>query len=130
MLFRSKNKFEKEAREKAKELAPQAIRDAAARIGPKLEEMIQEFANRLDQWVVTAGEELHREVIEVLRAARSERNQQQPALEAGVNECDLKASALDGITGRLDQLRLSLHAPPAPPAPAMSALPVDNSLLN
>ena len=38
------------------------------KIGPKLDEMIQEFAARLDAWVVTAGEELHREVIEVLSA--------------------------------------------------------------
>jgi len=125
----AKNKFEKEAREKAKEMAPQAIKDAASRIGPKLEEMIQQFADRLDQWVVTAGQELHREVIEVLRAARGERNEQQPALEAGVHECDVRAAALDGITGRLDQLRLALHAP-APPATPAIAVPHDNPLLN
>ncbi len=143
----AKNKFEKEAREKAKELAPQAIREAATRIGPKLDEMIQEFANRLDQWVVTAGEELHREVIEVLRTARSERNEHLPALEAGVKECDNKVEALAGITARLDQLRLSLNVPastaaPAEPAPtaepppstpevpAVAGGPIDPSLLN
>jgi ribosome biogenesis GTPase A/uncharacterized coiled-coil protein SlyX len=125
----AKNKFEKEAREKAKELAPIAIRDAAARIGPKLEEMIQEFANRLDQWVVTAGQELHREVIEVLRAARTERNERQPELEAGVKECDHRSELLDGITARLDQLRLALHAP-APAAPAPAAESGEVSLLN
>ena len=140
----AKNKFEKEARSKAKELAPQAIRDAAARIGPKLEEMIQDFANRLDQWVVTAGEELHREVIEVLRAARTERNAQQPALEAGVNECDHKVESLENITARIGSLRLALQAPSIPPpaapaepeapatseVPAVNGGPVDPSLLN
>jgi ribosome biogenesis GTPase A/uncharacterized coiled-coil protein SlyX len=131
----AKSKFEKEARAKAKELAPQAIRDAAQRIGPKLEEMIQDFANRLDQWVVTAGEELHREVIEVLRAARSERNEQSPALEAGVRECEQRAAALDGVTARMDQLRLTLTAPSIPPAaapevPAVQGGPSDPSLLN
>ena len=139
----AKNKFEKEAREKAKELAPQAIRDAAARIGPKLDEMIQEFANRLDQWVVTAGEELHREVIEVLRTARSERNEQHPVLQAGLQECDSRVEALEAVSARLDQLRLSLNAPaslrapaPAPEVaevaevPSITGGPVDPSLLN
>jgi ribosome biogenesis GTPase A/uncharacterized coiled-coil protein SlyX len=118
----AKSKFEKEARSKAKELAPQAIREAASRIGPKLEEMIQDFANRLDQWVVTAGQELHREVIEVLRAARGERTEQQPALEAGVSECDGKMKALESILGRLDQLRLTVQAPSLPAVPA-AAIP-------
>lgn len=139
----AKNKFEKEAREKAKELAPQAIRDAAARIGPKLDEMIQEFANRLDQWVVTAGEELHREVIEVLRTARSERNEQHPVLQAGLQECDSRVEALEAVSARLDQLRLALNAPaslraPAPATevaevaevPSITGGPVDPSLLN
>lgn len=131
----AKSKFEKEARQKAKELAPQAIRDAAARMGPKLEEMINEFAARLDQWVVTAGEELHREVIEVLRAARGERREQQPGLEAGVKECDHRLEALEDITARLEKLRLSLQAPQTPPpaAPAIPSVqggPVDPSLLN
>jgi len=132
----AKSKFEKEARQKAKELAPQAIRDAALRMGPKLEEMINEFASRLDQWVVTAGEELHREVIEVLRAARGERREQQPGLEAGVKECDHRLEALEDITARLEKLRLSLQAPQTPPAPAAPAIPsvqggpVDPSLLN
>ena len=139
----AKNKFEKEARDKAKELAPKAIRDAADRIGPKLDEMIQEFAARLDQWVVTAGEELHREVIEVLRSARNERNAQQPALEAGVAECERKVEALEDITARIERLRLSLATPslppPAPPAeeapatpevPAVNGGPADPTLLN
>ncbi len=130
----AKSKFEKEAREKAKELAPQAIRDAAARMGPKLEEMINEFANRLDQWVVTAGQELHREVIEVLRAAQGERHEQQPGLEAGVKECDHRVEVLEGILARLEQLRLALQAPQSPPAapqvPSVQGGPVDPSLLN
>lgn len=130
----AKNKFEKEARSKAKELAPQAIREAAGRMGPKLDEMINEFAARLDQWVVTAGEELHREVIEVLRAARGERREQQPGLEAGLKECDLRMETLDGITARLEKLRLALQAPASPPAPpqipSVQGGPDDPSLLN
>ncbi|MBK8252474.1 MAG: dynamin family protein [Polyangiaceae bacterium] len=134
----AKSKFEKEAREKAKEMAPKAIREAADRIGPKLDEMISEFAARLDQWVVTAGQELHREVIEVLRAARGERSEQVPALEAGVKECDHKRDQLDGIMARLQQLRMSLQGPLSTPSPAVPVAevpsiqggPIDPSMLN
>ncbi|HQK20387.1 MAG TPA: dynamin family protein, partial [Polyangiaceae bacterium] len=39
---------ETETRNKAKQLAPQAVREAAAKVGPKLEEMIDAFASNLD----------------------------------------------------------------------------------
>ena len=43
-----RGKVEVETKKRAKEFAPQALREAAARIGPKIDEMIQEFASRLD----------------------------------------------------------------------------------
>jgi hypothetical protein len=59
----------------AKELAPRPSA-TPRKLGPKLEEMIQDFAEPpRRQWVVSAGEELHREVIEVLTATRNERNE-------------------------------------------------------
>jgi ribosome biogenesis GTPase A len=106
-----KDKVEVETRKKAKELAPAALREAAARIGPKLDEMIEEFAKRLDAWVVTAGEELHREVIEVLIATRTERAGAQPGTEAALGVCTDQADALDQVARRLEDLRASLWTP-------------------
>jgi len=106
-----RGKVEAEMKTKAKEMAPQAIRDAAARVGPKLEEMINEFASRLDAWVVTAGEELHREVIEVLSASRAEKAETRPGLESSLKVCEDQAQALVGITGRLEGLRSALWTP-------------------
>ena len=107
-----KEKVEVETRKKAKELAPAAMREAAARVGPKLDEMIQDFATRLDAWVVTAGEELHREVIEVLEAARAERGETQPAAEAALATCDAELELLTGLVATLEGLRAALWTPP------------------
>ncbi|HTN83462.1 MAG TPA: dynamin family protein [Sorangium sp.] len=103
-----KEKVEAETRKKAKEMAPVALREAAVRIGPKLDEMIQEFASRLDAWVVTAGQELHREVIEVLKAAREERARVEPSSETQLQACDAQADALQALTARQEGLRSAL----------------------
>ncbi|EYF01348.1 dynamin family protein [Chondromyces apiculatus] len=126
-----RDKVEAETRKKAKELAPEALKEAAAKIGPKLDEMIQEFASRLDAWVVTAGEELHREVIEVLRAARDERARAEPGHENVLVTCDQQAETLAGLTKKLEALRSELWKPasadpPNAPTPAVPGLLGDN----
>ncbi|WP_438034672.1 dynamin family protein [Sorangium sp. So ce204] len=122
-----KEKVEAETRKKAKEMAPAALREAATRIGPKLDEMIQEFASRLDAWVVTAGQELHREVIEVLKAAREERVQAEPSSESQLKACDAQAEALKALTSRLEGLRSTLwtveNGESRPIPPPVSSVP-------
>jgi hypothetical protein len=73
--------------------------------------MIQEFAARLDAWVVTAGEELHREVIEVLSATRSERAATQPGTEASIKVCDDQVETLAAVNGKLEGMRSALWTP-------------------
>ena len=68
-----KDRVDGEYKRRALEVAPDVLRQTAARVGPKLDEMIDDFATKLDAWVVTAGEELHREVLEVLRATQTAR---------------------------------------------------------
>jgi len=125
-----KDKVEAETRTKAKEMAPIALREAGTRIGPKLDEMIQEFASRLDTWVITAGEELHREVIEVLQAAQQERERVEPDAARAVRTCDEQAEALATVVSRLEGLRSALWTPAngeaaavAPPLPSVPNAP-------
>jgi len=68
-----RGRFEGEYRKKALEQAPEVLRTAAAKVGPKIDEMVDDFAKKLDTWVVTAGEELHREVLEVLKSTEDAR---------------------------------------------------------
>ncbi len=69
-----KSRVEDEFRKRAKEVAPGVLRDTAAKIGPQLDQLIEEFGNKLDEWVVSAGEELHRQVLEVLQQSRDGRS--------------------------------------------------------
>jgi GTPase SAR1 family protein len=106
-----RGKVETESKKRAKELAPVTLRDAVAKIGPKLDEMVNQFASRLEAWVVSAGEELHREVIEVLSSSRSEREKSQPSTEDAVKACDAQGEQLSAVNARLEGLRASLWTP-------------------
>jgi hypothetical protein len=67
----ARGKIHEEFKKRAKELAPDVMRETAKKVAPKLDAMIEEFAQKLDAWVVNAGEELHREVLEVLQATKA-----------------------------------------------------------
>ena len=77
---------------------------------------------------MTAGEELHREVIEVLTATRTERAATKPGTEAQVKVCDDQITSLTGLVGKLEGMRAALWTPAngeskdVPPAPT-PALP-------
>ncbi len=106
-----KDKIQTETRARAKELAPQALRDAALEIGPRIEAMVAEFTERLDAWVVSAGEELHREVIEVLSAARDARERSSRSSADELADCDHRDGSLDTTRDRLSVLCASLWTP-------------------
>jgi small GTP-binding protein len=106
MYLRSRT--EKMTRERARELAPTAIREAAGKLGPKLEEMVETFAERLDAWVVAAGEELHRELIEILKQARGEHTAGAAEVRASIEVCDEQSKQLGRALDSLGSLRKAL----------------------
>jgi hypothetical protein len=99
-------------KKRALEVAPVALREAAAKVSPKIDEMVDGFAERLETWVVTAGEELHREIIEVLVSVRDERASGAPDAERELELCDREAAELAALAARLEELG-ALRAPPA-----------------
>ena len=106
-----KSKVEGEYKKRAAEAAPEVLRAAALKIGPKLDEMVDDFAQKLDAWVVTAGEELHREVLEVLHATKAARGtgaQDEAETRRGVEE---QAAQLERATIRIGELRGALWLP-------------------
>ncbi|MBI2897035.1 MAG: dynamin family protein [Deltaproteobacteria bacterium] len=68
-----RERTEKEIRRRAVQMAPGAVSAAVAKVGPRMDEMIDDFGRRLSEFIVAAGEELHRGILEVLRSAREER---------------------------------------------------------
>ena len=107
----ARSKIHEEFKKRANELAPEVMRETAEKVAPKLDEMIGDFAQKLDAWVVSAGQELHREVVEVLRAAKDARvagQQDNAKIEA---EVEGQAAALAKVVERIEKLRTDLWSP-------------------
>ncbi|HEY3817404.1 MAG TPA: dynamin family protein [Polyangiaceae bacterium] len=108
----ARGKIHEEFKKRAKEMAPDVMRETAKQVAPKLDEMIEEFAQKLDTWVVNAGEELHREVVEVLQATKSAREAGQGGEQEANAAIEGQAAALAKVTERIEKLRRDLWAPP------------------
>jgi ribosome biogenesis GTPase A len=108
-------------RQRALEVAPVALRDAASKVAPKIDQMVDGFADALDAWVVTASQELHREIIEVLEHVRRERQGSEPALESELEACESAGSRLDAVEGKLERLRKLLRGETVGEAPSAGA---------
>jgi hypothetical protein len=108
----ARGKIHEEFKKRAKEMAPEVMRETAKKVAPKLDAMIEEFAQKLDAWVVNAGEELHREVVEVLQATKAAREAGQGGAEEANAAVEGQAAALAKVTERIEKLRGALWAPP------------------
>lgn len=106
-----KSKIEGEYKNRAKELAPDVVRQAAAKIGPKMDEIIDDFAQKLDAWVVQAGEELHREVLEVLQTAMASKSAGAIDQATATKEIDAQEKQLADAKARIEQTRAALWEP-------------------
>jgi GTPase SAR1 family protein len=105
-----RDKVEVETRKRAKEMGPTALRDAAAQVGPKLDEMIDAFATELDTWVVTTAKEMYRGMLEVLTAARSERDSRKSTDESALSLLETDTGKLAEVQGHLESMRSQLWA--------------------
>lgn len=101
----NRGRTEAEIKKRALELGPLVLREAAAKVGPKIDEMVDDFASRLDEWVVTAGQELHKEVIEVLASVRAERLAGVEGREAELDRSERDAARLAEVSARLEALK-------------------------
>jgi small GTP-binding protein len=99
-----RDRIDAEYKKRALEEAPAVIRQAASQIGPKIDEMIEDFAKNLDAWVVTAGEELYREVLEVLNASKDARAKADHDEARAKAEVEEQRARLAHATARLVEL--------------------------
>jgi small GTP-binding protein len=108
----ARGRIHEEFKKRAKELAPEVMRETAKKVAPRLDELIDGFARNLDGWVVSAGQELHREVLEVLRATKQARDGGQEDETQATAAVDGQAAALSAVKVRIEALRAELWAPP------------------
>jgi small GTP-binding protein len=106
-----RDRVDAEYKKQAKEKAPDVVREAARQVGPKLDEMIEDFAKRLDTWVVTAGEELYREVLEVLNATRDARRGGEKDEATTRGEVEEQEKRLGVARKHVEELRVAIWAP-------------------
>lgn len=106
-----RDRVDVEYKKRAKEQAPDVIRAAAKQVGPKLDEMIEDFAKKLDTWVVTAGQELYQEVLEVLNGSRDARAKADHDETKAKEEVEEQDKRLAKAKTRVEELRATLWAP-------------------
>ena len=70
---------------------------------------------------MTAGEELHREVIEVLGAAKAERANTAQTVEGAVQACDEESKSLSEVVKQLENLRSGVWTSASGASGAVSA---------
>ena len=106
-----RDRIDAEYKKRAVEQAPEVLRQAAKQVGPKIDEMIEDFAKKLDAWVVTAGEELYREVLEVLNASRDARAKADHDEAKAKAEVEAQDERLEKAKKRVTDLRAQIWSP-------------------
>lgn len=106
-----RDRIDAEYKKRAVEQAPEVLRQAAKQVGPKIDEMIEDFAKKLDAWVVTAGEELYREVLEVLNASRDARAKADHDEAKAKAEVEAQDQRLEAAKKRVTDLRAQIWSP-------------------
>jgi len=106
-----RDRIDAEYKKRAVDQAPDVLRQAAKQVGPKIDEMIEDFAKKLDTWVVTAGEELYREVLEVLNASREARRAVDHDEARAKTDVETQDQRLKTAHKRVTELRASLWSP-------------------
>jgi small GTP-binding protein len=107
----ARGKIHEEFKKRANELAPEVMRETAKKVAPKLDAMIDEFATKLEAWVVSAGQELHREIAEVLQATKAARDAGEGDESKALASIEGQTAALAKVRERIDKLRGELWAP-------------------
>src|SRR5262249_10745968 len=105
-----KSKVDREVKEQAKQRAPEVLDKAAAALSPKLSQTVDDFADRLQDFVTAAGSSLARSVEEVLARALAERQSAGADAEGARAELLQEAAAVGEIEKTFTGLRERLWA--------------------
>jgi GTPase Era involved in 16S rRNA processing len=95
-------------KEQARQHAPEVVRKAAEAVQPRFETIVAEFADKLSEYVESAGETLHRGISEVLDQAVVERQGRQRDAALVSAEIQEKLERLSAVEQRLNHLRSAI----------------------
>jgi small GTP-binding protein len=95
-------------KEQAKERSPEVVRKAGAAIQPRFEEIVDEFATKLQDFVTAAGDALHRGISEVLDQALAERGQRAEDAAPVLESLETQKEQLSSLEEQLTAQRAAL----------------------
>ena len=109
-LFRAR--ADRETKKRAMEEAPEAVKLAAGKLADAFDKQIDEFGDKLVEFVRTANEEVTRSIAEVVRAAREARASGEEQLDDLQQVVGTSLGRLGGLEDKMETLRRSLWTKP------------------
>jgi len=106
LIFRGK--VAQEVKAEASRAAPDAVKKAAAALAPKLDEIVDQFVQRLQEFIAEAGAALARGIAEVLERALAERRSHAESVAGSAEQIDQSLLALKAIEERIAEIRQSV----------------------
>jgi ribosome biogenesis GTPase A len=103
-----RGKVAQEVKAEARQAAPEAVNKAAAALAPKLDQIVDEFVQRLQEFIAEAGAALARGIAEVLGRALAERRSNAEAVAPSAEAIDHSLLALKAIEERIAEIRQSV----------------------
>jgi hypothetical protein len=100
-----RGKVAQEVKAEASRAAPEAVIKAAAALAPKLDQIVDEFVQRLQEFIAEAGAALARGIAEVLESALAERRSHAESVAGSVQALDQSRLALKAIEERIAEIR-------------------------
>jgi GTPase SAR1 family protein len=103
-----RGKVAQEVKAEARQAAPEAVNKAAAALAPKLDQIVDEFVQRLQEFIAEAGAALARGIAEVLESALAERRSHAESVAPSAEAIDQSLLALKAIEERIAEIRQSV----------------------
>jgi GTPase SAR1 family protein len=103
LVFRGR--VAQELKTEASRAAPEAVTRAAAALAPKLDEIVDQFVGRLQEFIAEAGAALARGIAEVLEHALVERRDHAESVAGSTQALDQSLLALKSIEERIAEIR-------------------------
>ncbi len=105
-----RGRADKQVKERAKEEAPKAVRDAAGKMADAFDERIDQFGEKLIEFVTAANEEMSRSIAELVRVARDAHTSGEDASEELRASTGMSLARLIDVEQRMAALRKGLWA--------------------
>ena len=103
-----RERADREMKKRAMEEAPEAVRTAALKLAEAFEKQIDEFGDKLVEFVRTANEEMTLSIAEVVRTAREARGEGEERLEELEETVGTSLGRLKTLVDKMETLRKSL----------------------